>query len=436
MVRRRDRVASAIILTLSQRSTLSIPTTARPPLAVASIIVSMAFMAASNGMFMAFIPLKLSETGAEPWVAGAVLSSMSVGGFIACFVMMRIIQRVGHARTFLAFAALNILHAETIALFDDPLVWCIARAVYGFVAVGFFVVVQSWLNDTCTNEWRGRVTSIFYMSYVISLGAGSYVVTLFPLEPQSIALLVIASIATAMIPIGMTRLPPPSPPEGGAINLRLVWRISPVGFMGMFAVGGLTMLVQGFAPIYATEQGFGKTDVGLLLFLMQLGLIGVQLPMGIISDRIDRRWVLVATCLMGIICAFLGWNLPSDDLLMTILVFAIWVGATETIYAVSGAHANDRADPDDYVTVATTLMFIWSISALIIPLVATALTGLLGVTAFMGLAGFIAALYGIFVALRITRREATPDDAQEPYRASGAQVPLTADLAPVSEDPQ
>lgn len=393
----------------------------------------MALMAASNGLLLAYIPVHLNDAGAPAWVAGTMVTSLALGSFIGCFFVTPLIRRVGHARTFLAFAALNVLHAEMIAFSDAAWIWCIARAVYGVSAVGFFIVSQSWLNDVCSNAWRGRVTSIFYMSYVVMLGVGSYGVGWIEPDPSTVALACVGMIALAMIPIGLTRLQPTPPSGRGAIDLRRVWRISPVGFAGLLAAGGVSMLIQGFAPIYGAEQGYDRSDVGLLILVMQLGLIGVQLPLGILSDRIDRRYVLIAASFTCAACAFFALGLDGGALTATMIAFAVWVGVSESIYAVAGAHANDRADPSEYVMVASTLLFLWSFSAFVVPFVVTILTGLFGMSAFMVVTACIAAAYAAFVGLRMTRREAAPDDAQEPYRAAGAQAPLTADMAPASE---
>ena len=146
-------------------------------------------------------------------------------------------------------------------------------------------------------------------------------------------------------PVGLTRLRTPPPPESVSVAIRSVWKISPVGLVGLLAVGGLTMLVQGFAPIYAATSGYSKGDIALLMFLMQFGMIAIQYPLGAISDRIDRRYVLIAASVIVVVSAGIATRMDGTSLLWLILVFAVWSGATESIYAVANAHANDRAEP-------------------------------------------------------------------------------------------
>ena len=151
----------------------------------------------------------------------------------------------------------------------------------------------------------------------------------------------------AGIPLLVPGLPTVNVAQDSAIRLKRTWQISPVGFMGMFFVGGLTLLVQGFAPIYGQAVGFAPTQIGFMLLLMQIGIIGVQIPAGVISDRWDRRWVLIACAPM--ITAFAGLTSQVTGLNFFILVaaFALWAGATETIFSISTRITRWTLQPDN-----------------------------------------------------------------------------------------
>ncbi len=410
-------------------------TVSSPPTAVASIIVSMGLIAVGNGLLFVYIPVKLAAEGFAPWVAGAILTALAGGGLIGCLVTGRLVQRVGHARGFATLTAGLILSVLAIALDTQPVLWILSRALYGLAVAGLFIVSQSWLNDACENRWRGKVIAVFYMTYVVAIGAGSYLLTFISLDGLGAPLLSIFFTTAGILPVGLTRLRTPLPPESVAVALRAVWRISPVGLAGLFAVGGLTMLVQGFAPIYAAAQNYAKADIALLMFLMQFGMIAVQYPLGALSDRMDRRYILILAAVIVIAGAAVATQLAGAPLLWLILVFAVWSGATETIFAVANAHANDRAEPQYYVAVSSTLLVAWSISGVLFPALATALTQVAGPAAFMYLAMALAALYGAFVAYRMRRREPAPEADLGPYQAISAQAPYTAELAPQPADP-
>jgi MFS family permease len=400
-----------------------------PFIAITSVILSSALVAVGNGLMFAFIPVRLGAEGFPPTWAGLILTGLSAGGMAGCFLTGRMVTRVGHARAFMTFSALIILSNVVVSLMVDPWLWIAARALYGFAICGLFIVAQSWLNDVVDNSIRGRVTATFYMSYIVGLGLGSYLLAFIDAMGNAAPLLAITFAALSIVPVGMTRLRTPPAPPIASIALRRAWAISPVGLAGMLAVGGLSMMVAGFAPIHATAIGFDKNAIALLLLAMPLGTLIVQLPFGWLSDRMDRRYVLVAASILVALAGLLAIGADSWAFGWMVLVYMVWSGATESIYSISSAHANDRADKGDLVVLSSTMLFAWSLSGFVIPGLATMLTAFVGTGAFIGIAILIAVAFCGFVAWRLTQTDAVPADASGDFSPLSAQAPPAADLA-------
>ncbi len=415
-------------------------TVSPPLLAVSSIILSAALMAVASGLTFAYIPIKLASLDFEPWVSASMMPALALGGFAGCIAVGPLLRLSGHARIFMLLYAMIIISMIIIAAVPNVEAWLLARALYGFGVNGMFIVAQSWLHDVSTDRNRGKTITTFYVSYVVSLGFGAFSIRFIEIDGNLIPLIATLFVAIAMVPVGLTRLRQPAPPERVTVALRRVWRISPVGLAGMFAVGGMTMTLQSFAPIYAYAEGFPKADVGLLMLLMQLGLLVIQFPMGLLSDHMDRRRILLAVCMVASMAA--GFSIYADGsytLLWMVLIFAVWNGATETIYSVSSALANDRADPKDYVLLSTTQMIAWSISGFVVPLMATVAIQHLPLSVFMWLLGAISLCFGVFVFVRMRMTDAVDPEDREVFQPATAQVvypgdfvhpePTTGDLA-------
>lgn len=396
--------------------------------AIASIILSMALLAIGNGLLFAYVPVKLGAAGLPPTWAGGILTGLSAGGLVGCLLTGRLVRRVGHARAYMTFSALIILSCAMIAGGTYPILWIASRMVYGFAISGLFIVAQSWLNDAVENAIRGRVMAAFYISYIVGLGLGALTLSFVSLDTQAAPIIAIVFAALSIIPVGLTSLRPPPPPESASIAFAKAWRVSPVGIAGMLAVGGLSMMVAGFAPIHATAQGLSKDQVSILMVSMELGTILLQLPFGWLSDRIDRRYVLIATSLLVIAAGITASQTQDSSFLFLVLVFMVWSGASETIYSVSSAHANDRAGKADLVALSSTMLFAWSISGFIMPGAATILTAFFGTQAFMYVAIAIAAAFCAFVCWRIVKSPAATETAGG-FAPMSAQAPLPADLA-------
>lgn len=402
--------------------------------AVASVIVSMACAAVGNGLMFAYIPVRLGLSGFDPTWAGLILTGLSAGGIAGCLLTGLLVRRVGHARAFMIFSALIVLSNAWIGAGVHPVLWIAARALYGFAICGMFIVGQSWLNDAVANSVRGRVMAIFYVSYIVGLGVGSWLMGLLDISGASIPLIGIAFTALSILPVGLTRLPPPPPPERASVAFARAWAISPVGVAGMLAVGGLSMMIAGFAPIHATASGFSQSQVATLMFAMPLGTLIFQLPFGWVSDRIDRRYVLVAASLLVVVAGIAAGIFDGSALPLMIVIYMVWSGASESIYSLSSAHANDRATKDDLVALSSTMLFAWSVSGFIVPAVGTALTAVFGTAAFMAIAIVIGAAFSLFVVVRIARNPAVPADETGSFAPMTAQVPLPVELGFDTED--
>ncbi len=183
------------------------------------------------------------------------------------------------------------------------------------------------------------------------------------------------------------------------------------------------MAVQGFTPIYAAGNQVSQGDVALLMFVMQLGMLFIQFPLGVLSDRMDRRLVLIFTCGLIAVMAVVALFVSFANLVLLMIVFAIWAGAVETVYSIANAHANDRTAPADFVPLASTLLVAWSVSATLVPLFVTMLTPILGPQTFIHAAMAVAAAYGVFVVMRLKGREAVPPEEREGFEMLSAQVP-------------
>ncbi|MCL6705916.1 MFS transporter [Pseudomonas sp. R2.Fl] len=393
------------------------------PLSVASIVVSMMAVALGNGVMLAYVPFMLATSGSPSWAPGAAVTAIAFGGLIGCVLAGPLIRRVGHARLFAASMALVILGALLIALGLNPILWILGRLLYGAAGNTNFIIAQSWLNHAASNAWRGKAMSFFYMAYVLGLGAGAFAFGQLPAEGNLAPLVTIFFTALAILPISLTRLPNPPAPASVSVDLKMAWRNSPVGLIGVLAAGGLSMVVQGFTPVYAAANHVGQKDVALLMFVMQFGLIFIQYPMGALSDRIDRRLVLIATCLLIAATAVVSLTVSFSQMLLLMVVFAVFAGAVETIYSIANAHANDRADPGDYVSLSSALLVAWSAAATVVPLLVTALTPVFGDTTFIYAAFIVAIAYAGFVALRMGRQKPVPAGEREGFEIRSAQVP-------------
>lgn len=405
-----------------------------PVIAIASVVVSMALIAVGNGLMFAYIPVRLGVEHFDPTWAGLIITGLSAGGLAGCILTGPLVRRVGHARAFMVLSALIALSNAAIGAGTYPLLWIAARALYGFAICGLFIVAQSWLNDAVANAIRGRVMAVFYVAYVAGLGVGYALLAAVDIATAEAPLIGIAFTALSILPVGMTRLAQPPPPQAATVALGRAWRISPVGVAGMLAVGGLSMAIAGFAPIHATAKGYSQADVALLLSAMPVGTLILQIPLGWISDRTDRRYVLAGAAALATVAGLLAIGFDGGALMVLVVIYVIWDGASESIYSLASAHAADRAGKDDMVALSSSLLFAWSLSGFIVPGIVTALSAVYGTQAFIYVAIVIATVFCLFVLWRVATTRAVPATETGSFAPMSAQAPLPVELAYAPEE--
>lgn len=377
------------------------------PLSIVSLIGTMSLVAAGNGLLFTYVPYVLGTRNAEPWFAGAAVTAVAFGGLAGCVIAGPLIRRVGHARLFPVSLALVIIAALMIAIGFYPVLWVVARGLYGLASNINFIIAQSWINHAASNSWRGRALSFFYMAYILCFGAGSWLFGQLPAEGNLSPLATVFLTSLAVIPIGLTRLPlPPMPPALSMLKaVPLAWRVSPVGVIGVLAAGGISMAVQGFTPIYATAASLSQQQVATLSLVMQTGLLFVQYPIGMLSDRVDRRAVILLTCTLILLAGLAAIRVDFTQLWLLMVVFALFAGAIESIYSLSNAHANDRASPDHFVPLSSALLIVWSVGATVVPLLITAVSPRFGPQTFIHAILILSLAYALFVISRIFVRK-------------------------------
>ena len=405
-----------------------------PLVAIASVILSMALVAIGNGLMFAYIPVRLGAEGADPTWAGLIVTGLSAGGLAGCILTGPLVRRVGHARAFMVLSALIALSNTAVGAGAYPVLWIAARALYGFAICGLFIVSQSWLNDAVENAIRGRVMAAFYVAYIAGLGIGYYTLALIDIRAASAPLIGIAFTALSILPVGLTRLAQPPAPAAASVALRNAWAISPVAVAGMLAVGGLSMSISGFAPIHATAKGYSQGDVALLMAAMPIGTLILQFPLGWLSDRTDRRAVLIGASALAAVAGMLALGFDGGALLPLVIIYLMWDGASETIYSLASAHAGDRAGKDDLVALSSSLLFAWSLSGFVVPAVVTALSAVYGTQVFIYVGVAIALAYALFVTLRMMQARPVPAPETGSFSPMTAQAPLPVELAFTGED--
>ena len=387
---------------------------------ILALLASVALLLMGNGLQGTLLPLRaqLEAFGALQigWLGSAYFAGFALGSLLA----PRFVRRVGHIRAFTALAAIASATVLGHALAIRPEVWLPLRALTGFCLAGLYVVMESWLNAQATNATRGAILSVYTAVNLTVITLGQLLVAV--LEPQTFVPFAVAAmlIALAGVPLALTSSKAPAAPEKIGVDPRWLYRNSPVGLVGCFAVGLANGPFWTLAPAFAVANGLDSGGVGLFMALVVLGGAVGQWPAGRLSDRLDRRWVILGVCLLA---ALAGAGLVAAALRRPDLLpyAAVAFGACAIpLYALCVAHANDFVQPGQFVRASAGLLLASALGAALGPLLASVVMDRAGSASLFGFTAGVHLLLAGFVVYR-TRRRAAPD-AKAPFVA----VPRTA----------
>ena len=385
-----------------------------PLLAAFSILLSVAFLIMGNGLQLMLLPIRGGIEGFTAFQIGLLGSGYFFGFVLGCACPPRMIMRVGHIRTFAALVAIASAAALGYPMALDAIVWIMLRLITGFCLAGLYLVIESWLNDQATNETRGALISTYVTVNFTVITLGQMMVTLF--QPSSFVLFSIASIlvSLAAVPIVMTRSSQPAPITIVRFRPIRMFRLSPTGTVAIFLIGLATGSFWTLGPSYASIVSGSVGDAALFMSAAVLGGAVAQLPAGKISDRVDRRKVLIG---LAAFCALVGMGfvwMEGAPFYWLGLSAAFGAGLLPS-YAIAAAHVFDFADRSDYVEISAGLLLLNGMGSTIGPLLSSLSIEMWGQPGlFMVNAAIQIALIG-FVAFRLSQREGLPVEEKQDF---------------------
>lgn len=409
---------------------------------IVSLLMSTFFLMVGAGLAGILLPVRGSMEGWSPYEIGFLGTGYAVAFTIGCLIAPRLVRRAGHVRAFSCLAALLAIAVLLHGLIVHPIFWILARGITGFALAGTYMVIESWLNERVTNESRGLVFSTYM---IVSMGAmmtGQYIM---PLSDPSLTtpfMLCAIFFAAAVIPTAMSRQQHPKPLTQVRLDLRALVRASPAAVMGVLMGGVMAGAWTNMAPVFGNEIGFSTGQIATLLVATMAGGITFQYPLGRLSDRVDRRFVMAGAGIFGLCVATLATTLASGSA-ATLFLFAFLLGGViYPAYSLSVAHANDYADTADFVKISGGLLILYGFGTMAGPLLAAWLMetrGPLGIFLAIGGASGVFAAHAIF---RTFRRAPLPPEVREDFATmplARSQTPATIALDPrasAAEDAQ
>ena len=366
-----------------------------------------------NGLQGSLLGLRGALEGFSPTTMSWVMSAYFLGFLGGSRLAPIMIRRVGHVRVFAALASLISAAFILFAAIPDPVAWALMRLLVGFCFSGVYVVAESWLSAASTNENRGSVLSVYLIVQMVGIIAAQGLLNL--ASPADYALFVLISVlvSVSFAPILLSVSPAPVFETARRMTLVEVYRASPLATIGSFLLGGVFSAMFGMAAVYAGVKGLSVAETSVMTGIMYFGGMVAQYPVGWLSDRMDRRLLIVGVTAVGAATTLL--MLPGPDIRVIIYAVAFIVGGVgNPLYSLLIAHANDFLETDDMAAASAGLVFFNGLGATIGPMVIGFLMTVFGPDAYFAFIGMLFAAIASYGSYRMTRRAAPEETASYP----------------------
>ena len=388
-----------------------------------ALLVGMGFLMLGNGLQGSLLGVRAGAEGFGSTVTGFVMTGYFAGFLLGSQVAPHTIRRVGHLRVFAAAASLASLAILVQSLVVTPTVWGLMRLLTGYCMASAYIVTESWLNDRVTNEHRGGLFAVYMVVTFFGMAGGQLLLNVAPPTSHVPFILCSLLITSAAIPILLSVTRQPTQDNAESLSIAALYRVSPLGVVGLFASGALQGAVFGMGAVYARQAGLTVAETSYFMFLLIAGAALLQWPVGRLSDRVDRRKLIAALALFGVL-APVAAGIAAGHGSGLLIGFAPLIGAGPLLlYSLFNAYANDRLRAEQRVAASSVLTLVYGFGAVLGPPAVGVLMDRVGAPGFLWvLAVGHAAIFG-FALYRMTRRESPPVAASSPFPgASGRQT--------------
>lgn len=352
------------------------------------------------GYFSTLLALKMTLVNASPLMIGSLTGVFYAGLLMGSFRADVLIHRVGHLRSYALFAGCLALFAFFQGFYYQFATWMCIRFFAGLAMGGLFVVIESWFLGVSTQQTRGQIMSLYMISFYGAQSLGQWFLKAG--NPMDAWLFVLSGIlcALSIVPIFFSKGVPPSFNEPVALEFKKIIEKARPALAGALTAGLIMGGIYGLLPTYLTHVTGSTQGVAEPMFFMILGGMLFQYPLGRLSDRVPRRFVMMGLSVSAMAICMQMLFMSESSWLFLVLMF-LFGGFTYAFYPISVSLAGDVLEAREIVPATQSLLLVYSLGAMIGPFIAA---GFLRLFSDMGLMVFFAVSSGCVLPFLMLNR--------------------------------
>ncbi|KQI73111.1 MFS transporter [Loktanella sp. 5RATIMAR09] len=397
-----------------------------------ALFVGMFMLMVGNGLQGTLLGLRGEAEGFSTFELSIVMSAYFLGFLFSSRYTPELIRRVGHVRVFAALGSMISAVLVAYPVLIEPWAWTIGRVIIGFCFCGVYITAESWLNDASSNENRGKSLSLYMITQMAGIVFAQWIVSQGDVSGYVLFIIPSILVSLAFAPVLLSVRPMPAFASTKPMKLRNLINASPLACFGMFMLGGVFSAQFGMSAVYGSRVGLSVSEISLFISAIYIAALILQYPIGWLSDRMDRRALIVWISLIGAAGSMIAFLVPGYYVLI-VISGAIVGGMSNPLYALLIAYANDYLEKEDMAAASGGLLFINGVGAIAGPLTVGFIMDRIGDNGFWLFTAVLMAsvgFYGIYRATQRSREHLETESVTVPYApVSAASTPVAAELA-------
>ncbi|TVR48282.1 MAG: MFS transporter [Rhodobacteraceae bacterium] len=379
-----------------------------------ALLLGMLFLMVGNGVQGTLLGIRGAIEGFSTYQMSIVMSAYFAGFLLGSRVAPELIRRVGHVRVFAALGSMISAVLVLYAAIPDWVAWTVLRVLIGFCFSGVYVTAESWLNNTASNENRGQALSLYMIVQMLGIILAQAMINF--ADPAGFLLFIVPSVlvSLAFAPILLSVSPAPTFGTTRSMSIRELYDVSPLGVVGIFLMGGVFAAMFGMTAVWGSEAGLSILEISVFTGAIYFGGLVFQYPIGWMSDRFDRRRLVVVVALIGSLGGAMAvfFDLNFTGLVVVALIIG---GISNPLYSLLVAYTNDYLEADQMAAASGGLLFVNGVGAILGPLVIGWLMSVIGPSGYFLFIILLTTMLAIYAIWRMSQRAHTPDAG--PYAA-------------------
>ncbi|MBQ0782999.1 MAG: MFS transporter [Amphritea sp.] len=386
------------------------------------------------GLMNILVPSRMGLEGMSTDTIGMVLSMFFVGLFAGAIYSKQLVKRVGHIRAFAGSVAIEAICILAFTLDTNAFLWGVLRVLLGFSHACLLTAMESWLTDSASEESRGKVLAVYNACILGGLFGGQFLMGVADPSDNTLFIIVGMLFCMAALPILFSRAQGPVIETIAPMSVISLFKISPLGVAACLISGAVYSALFNMLPVFAAEYHISGFQLSLFMGCAIIGAFVLQFPVGLLSDRFDRRSILLVLLLLSSVLGLAIIPLAERGMIVGIFILnGLAAGIVTCYYPLSVAESFDKLKKTEMVSAMGSLLLAFGIGGAIGPYAASVVMQVFGSSSLFYFLAILQILLALFTVYRMTVSKALPVSDQEDFVMQNAALSSSVGLDPRTE---